>query len=84
MLTFLPDALDIAPEVLQAVSAVPTLRGYGTPPSGIDLGVAALSGTSLGGALLYTLSGGNAHYRRQRGQTGRGRIDDMERCHADG
>ncbi|MBK8108674.1 MAG: hypothetical protein IPK42_24820 [Betaproteobacteria bacterium] len=58
MLTFLPDALDIAPEVLQAVSAVPTLRGYGTPPSGIDLGVAALSGTSLGGALLYTLSGG--------------------------
>ena len=58
MLTFMPDALDIAPEVLQAVSAVPTLRGYATPPSGVDLGVAALSATSQGGALLYLLGGG--------------------------
>lgn len=57
MLTFAPDAEDIAPEVLTAVSAVPTQRGYKTPPGGVDLGGAQFSGTSTGAAFLTGLDG---------------------------
>lgn len=57
MLQFAPDAIDIAPEILSDVSAVPTIRGYRTPPGGVDLGGAQFSGTSTGGAFLVGLSG---------------------------
>lgn len=58
MLQFAPDAIDIAPEILSAVSAVPTIRGYKNPPAGVArAGVAQFSGTSTGGAYLVGLSG---------------------------
>ncbi len=57
MLSFAPDAIDIAPEALQAVSAVPTIRGYKTPPAGVDLGGDQFSGTPQGGAFLLGLTG---------------------------
>lgn len=57
MLTFAPDAIDIAPERLSAVSAVPTMRGYATPPAGVDMGGAQFSDTATGAALLLGLSG---------------------------
>lgn len=57
MLSFAPDAIDIAPEALTAVSAVPTLRGYKTPPSGITANTTQFSGTSTGGAYCVKLDG---------------------------
>lgn len=57
MLKFLPDASDIEPENLQLVSAIPTLRGYASPPSGMSLGIDALAATPQGGALLLKLDG---------------------------
>lgn len=57
MLSFAPDAIDIAPEVLSEVSAVPTIRGYKTPPGGVSLGGAQFSGTSQGAATLTGLNG---------------------------
>ena len=48
---------DITPEVLQLVEGIPTLRGYASPPAGIDAGLAALAADPQGGALLSTLSG---------------------------
>ena len=57
MLSFLPDSSDIAPEILQSVVGVPTLRGYKSPPSGIDAGLSALAAASQGGAFLVKLDG---------------------------
>lgn len=57
MLAFAPDAIDIAPEVLSSVSAVPTIRGYRTPPGGVDIGGAQFSGTPAGAATLTGLNG---------------------------
>ena len=57
MLSFAPDALDIAPEQLSAVSAVPTMRGYKTPPAGVDMAGAQFSGTPTGASFLVGLDG---------------------------
>lgn len=57
MLSFAPDAIDIAPEALSLVSAVPTIRGYRTPPAGVDLQVAQLASASQGAAYLLKLDG---------------------------
>lgn len=57
MLTFAPDAIDVAPESLQAVSAIPTIRGYRSPPAGVDLGGDQFSGTPQGSATMAGLSG---------------------------
>lgn len=62
MLTFAPDAIDIAPEKLQAVSGVPTARGYKTPPAGIDLGGNALAAAPQGGAYIVALDDTAATY----------------------
>lgn len=55
MLSFAPDAIDIAPELLQSVSAVPTVRGYKNPPAGLDMGKAQLAATPQGAAYLLKL-----------------------------
>lgn len=52
MLTFAPDALSTAPEVLTAVSAVPTMRGYASPPVAVNAGLAALAAAPQGAALV--------------------------------
>lgn len=57
MLSFAPDAIDIAPESLTDVSAVPTVRGYKTPPAGVNLGGSSFSGTSTGAAYCVKLDG---------------------------
>lgn len=57
MLTFAPDAQDIAPEILREVSAVPTNRGYATPPAGVATAFPALADPSQGGALMLELDG---------------------------
>lgn len=57
MLRFAPDAQEITPEVLTAVSAVPTVRGYRNPLERVDAGFSALASGALGGALVYKLDG---------------------------
>lgn len=57
MLAFAPDLPETTPEVLTAVSAVPTARGYRSPPLGIADGSGALADPSQGGALLLKLDG---------------------------
>jgi hypothetical protein len=57
MLAFAPDAPSTTPEVLTAVSAIPTARGYASPPVGVATSAAALADEPLGGALLLKLDG---------------------------
>lgn len=57
MLTFAPDAIDIAPERLSAVSAVPTMRGYASPPSGVPINQDVLPAASQGAGYLIGLDG---------------------------
>lgn len=57
MLVFAPDASDITPEILTALSAVPTIRGYRNPPAGVATADDAFVGTSTGGARLIDRSG---------------------------
>lgn len=57
MLSFAPDAIDIAPEQLSAVSGVPTIRGYASAPAGVPLDQATLAAASQGGAYLLGLNG---------------------------
>lgn len=57
MLSFAPDAIDIAPERLSAVSAVPTMRGYASPPSGVPINQDTLPAASQGAGYLIGLDG---------------------------
>lgn len=57
MLTFAPDLPNTTPEVLTAVSAVPSARGYKSPPSGVTTNSAALSAASQGAGLMFKLDG---------------------------
>ena len=63
MLSFAPDALTTAPEVLTEVSAVPTPRGYKSPPAGTDMGVDEFVDTPpQGGAYLVKLDGSSRSF----------------------
>lgn len=57
MLSYAPDATDVAPEILTAVSGIPTLRGYRSPPAGSASIVAGLSEAPRGGAVVLTVDG---------------------------
>jgi hypothetical protein len=57
VLAFAPDALSTAPEVLTAVSAIPTARGYASPPVAVSAGLSALAASPQGGALLTKRDG---------------------------
>lgn len=57
MLSFAPDATDVAPEILTAVSGVPTLRGYRSPPVGSSSIASALDSAPIGGAVVITIDG---------------------------
>lgn len=57
MLAFAPDLDETTPDILVEVSAVPTARGYKSPPLGVTAAVDPLPDTSQGGAALPTLTG---------------------------
>lgn len=57
MLTFAPDATDIAPEILTAVSGIPTMRGYASPPTAGSALASALGGAPNGGAIVMDSTG---------------------------
>lgn len=57
MLAFAPDLPLTTPEVLSEVSAVPTSRGYKSPPTGVTTDTAALTDQSQGAALMLRLDG---------------------------
>jgi hypothetical protein len=59
MLAFAPDAPTTSPEVLTAVSAIPTQRGYASPPQGVSTGASAVAANTTGGALLLKLDSSN-------------------------
>ena len=54
---FLPDAPESTPDVLTAVEAVPTLRGYAGSPTAVSGGYSALAATATGAALAFKLDG---------------------------
>lgn len=57
MLSFAPDATDVAPEILSSVSGIPTLRGYRSPPVGGSSIISALAAAPIGGAVVLTIDG---------------------------
>lgn len=57
MLSFLPDADDITPEVLSAVSGIPTMRGYQAPPTAFDYTATQLGSGAVGGDIVMYGSG---------------------------
>lgn len=57
MLTFAPDATDIAPEILTAVSGIPTMRGYASPPTAGSALASALAAAPNGGNIVLTSTG---------------------------
>lgn len=57
MLIYAPDAIDIAPETLSAVSGIPTMRGYRSPPAAYDFTSTQLSGTAIIAAWLLNAAG---------------------------
>ena len=57
MLIYAPDAQDIAPEILTAVSGIPTMRGYRSPPLGSSTILSALEAEPIGGSVLITVTG---------------------------
>lgn len=57
MLAFAPDAPLTTPDILVAVSAIPTARGYASPPQGVNAGASSVGATTTGGALLPKLDG---------------------------
>jgi hypothetical protein len=58
MLIFAPDSVEIAPEMLEAVSGVPTMRGFMPPPTAAAFGAtAALAAAPTGGAHVMDSSG---------------------------
>lgn len=59
MLAFAPDAPITTAELLVDVSAVPTARGYASPPVGVSDGSSAVPASTLGGALLLKLDASN-------------------------
>lgn len=59
---FLPDAPVTTPDVLTAVEAVPTIRGYRGAPSRVNAGYAALAATCTGAALILRLDGSTKLY----------------------
>lgn len=50
MLIYAPDATDIAPEILTALSGIPTMRGYQSPPTAFDFTSSTLAADATGGA----------------------------------
>lgn len=57
MLIYAPDAIDIAPETLSAVSGIPTMRGYQSPPAASSSLASALENAPKGGSVVITLNG---------------------------
>lgn len=57
MLSFAPDLDETTPEVLVEVTAVPTARGYKSPPAGVTTNSDALADPSQGAALMLKLDG---------------------------
>lgn len=57
MLTFAPDAQDISPQILTAVSGIPTMRGYASPPTAGSALASALGGAPNGGAIVMDSTG---------------------------
>ncbi len=57
MLSYAPDATDVATEILTSVSGVPTLRGYRSPPVGSSSIASALASVPIGGAVVLTVDG---------------------------
>lgn len=50
MLIYAPDAQDIAPEILTALSGIPTMRGYQSPPTAYDFTSTQLGADATGAA----------------------------------
>lgn len=57
MLRFAPDAVELAPEILTAVSGVPTSRGFIPPPTARTFSTAALAGAPAGGNHVMSVTG---------------------------
>lgn len=57
MLAYLPDSIEIADEVLSAVSGVPTARGYAPPPVAATFGASALAAASTGQDIVMDATG---------------------------
>lgn len=57
MLIYAPDATDVAPEILTAVSGIPTMRGYRSPPIGGSSLISALEAAPIGGSVVITVTG---------------------------